>query len=177
MATTSLSPATSAAPGSSNATSSSTDRQPSPWASKYRGAVVEDLDPSPAFSTHPHSPIGHALMSALERDYTHLTVIDEHKTLLGYLSVPRLRELLERGQVRESDAVEKAMQTFQRKGRRYKLITMETPLQELEEFFEGGAMSGGAKQEFAVVTDPARRFVLGVATREDLKKFAERRPF
>lgn len=112
-------------------------------------------------------------MSALERDYTHLTVIDEHKTLLGYLSVPRLREMLERGQVRESDPVEKAMQKFQRKGRRYKLITMETRLEELEDFFDGGK----EKQEFAVVTDPARRFVLGVATREDLKKFAERRPF
>lgn len=110
-------------------------------------------------------------MSALERDYTHLTVIDEHKTLLGYLSVPRLRELLERGQVREADPVEKAMLTFQRKGKKYRLITMETRLEDLEDFFEAG------KQDFAVVTDPSRRFVLGVATREDLKKFAERRPF
>ncbi|PIA92592.1 hypothetical protein CB0940_04399 [Cercospora beticola] len=147
-----------------------TTRQPSPWASKYRGAVVEDLDPSPAFSTHPTSPIAHALTSALERDYTHLTVIDEHKTLLGYLSVPRLRELLERGQVRESEPVEKAMQKFQRRGKKYKLITMETRLEDLEEFYEGG-------NDFAVVTDPGRRFVLGVATKDDLKKFAERRPF
>jgi hypothetical protein len=67
------------------------------------------------------------------------------------------------------------MVKFQRKGRAYKTITMETPLEELEAFFEGeGGVRG--KQDFAVVTDPARRFVLGVVTREDLGRFVERRP-
>ena len=63
---------------------------------------------------------------------------------------------------------------FRRKGRKYALITMETPLEDLQAFFEGA--NGGEKQEFAVVTDPARRFVLGVATREDLAEFVRRRP-
>lgn len=67
------------------------------------------------------------------------------------------------------------MVRFQRKGRRYKLITMHTPLEELEAFF-AGADNGGQPQDFAVVTDPARRFVLGVATREDLEEFVRRRP-
>jgi hypothetical protein len=66
------------------------------------------------------------------------------------------------------------MVRFRRKGRKYALITMETSLEELEAFFEGA--TGGGKQEFAVVTDPARRFVLGVATREDLGEFVRRRP-
>ena len=66
------------------------------------------------------------------------------------------------------------MITFQRKGRRYRLITMETRLEELEEFFGGGRT--GERQEFAVVTDAARRFVLGVATRGDLEEFVRRRP-
>lgn len=66
------------------------------------------------------------------------------------------------------------MVRFRRKGRKYALITMETPLEELEAFFEGKATGG--RQEFAVVTDPARRFVLGVATREDLGEFVRRRP-
>ena len=52
---------------------------------------------------------------------------------------------------------------------------METPLEELEMFFNGGK-EGGARQEFAVVTDERRRFVLGVATRVDLEEFARRRP-
>lgn len=114
-------------------------------------------------------------MSAFERDYTHLTVIHpENKALLGYVSIPTLRKLLETRQVRDEDSVEKAMVRFQRKGRAYRLITMETPLEELERFFEGEGL--GARQEFAVVTDPARRFVLGVATKSDLEEFVRRRP-
>lgn len=66
------------------------------------------------------------------------------------------------------------MVRFRRKGRKYALITMETPLEELEGFFEGKVT--GKKEEFAVVTDGARRFVLGVATREDLGEFVRRRP-
>ena len=68
---------------------------------------------------------------------------------------------------------------FKRKGRKYRLITMETPLEELEGFFAGkveGGEGAGERQEFAVVTDPARRFVLGVATRSDLEEFVRRRP-
>ena len=64
---------------------------------------------------------------------------------------------------------------FKRKGRKYRLITMETPLEELEAFFDGDG-TGGERQDFAVVTDPARRFVLGVATRADLEEFVRRRP-
>lgn len=114
-------------------------------------------------------------MKAYERDYTHLTVVaPDDKALIGYLSIPRLRTLLERGQVRDTDPVEKAMLKFQRKARKYRVITLETRLEELEAFFE--AVDGGEKQDFAVVTDAARRFVIGVATRDDLAEFVRRRP-
>lgn len=144
-------------------------------------ATVEDLDPPPALSTKSSDPISHALMSAFERDYTHLTVISpETRSLMGYVSMPRLKELLQKGEVKESDPVEKAMLRFQRKGKVYRVITMDTPLEELEEFFEGGirpdGKANGPKQEFAVVTDWSRRFVLGVATRNDLEEFVKRRP-
>jgi hypothetical protein len=71
------------------------------------------------------------------------------------------------------------MVRFQRKGRRYTVITMATPLEDLEAFFEGqmgGTEGQGQKQEFAVVTDEDRRFVLGVATKADLEEFVKRRP-
>lgn len=80
------------------------------------------------------------------------------------------------------------MTRFQRKGRKYRVITMQTPLEELESFFRSGgaedgeaaaaAADGGAEwaQEFAVVTDENRRFVLGVATVQDLEEFVKRRP-
>lgn len=68
------------------------------------------------------------------------------------------------------------MVKFRRKGKVYKVITMDTPLEELEMFFNGGVNGEDGKQEFAVVTDERRRFVLGVATRSDLEEFARRRP-
>lgn len=140
-------------------------------------ATVEDLDPPAALSTSPYSPIARAVDTANEQQFTHLTVIDPStKALLGYISIPRLEELLAAGAVQGSDPVEKAMQRFERKGKRYRLITLGTPLQELEEFFTGVGAAGGRPQEFAVVTDVARRFVLGVATKEDLQKFVNSRP-
>lgn len=105
-----------------------------------------------------------------------MTVVSEDtRALLGYLNIPRLKELLKSGVVEESDYVEKAMQKFRRKGSVYKVITMDTPLEELEAFFNGG-VNGKELQDFAVVTDGSRRFVLGVATKGDLEEFVKRRP-
>lgn len=119
-------------------------------------------------------------MAAYERDYTHLTVISATKrSLLGYLSIPRLRELIQSGEVKETDPVSAAMQRFNRKRGIYHVITMETPLEELEQFFESQTGANGDqrdKQQFAVVTDPGRKFVLGVATKADLEEFVKRRP-
>ena len=168
---------------------------PSTWAAKYRGvrapsspnadadihcvpqATVEDLDPPPALSVNPTAPISTALMSAYERDYTHLTVVSEDtRALLGYLSIPRLKQALKEGTVNDSDLVQQAMQKFRRKGKVYRVITMNTPLEELEAFFNGGVDGSSGVQDFAVVTDESRRFVLGVATKGDLAEFVRRRP-
>lgn len=149
----------------------------SQWAHKYRGATVEDLDPPPALSSKPTDSISIALLNAYERDYTHLTVVSEDtRALLGYLNIPRLKELLKNGTVKESDYVEKAMQKFRRRGNVYKIISMDTPLEELEAFFNGGVNGNDGPQDFAVVTDGSRRFVLGVATKGDLEEFVKRRP-
>ena len=139
-------------------------------------ATVEDLDPPPALSSSPTDTVSRALLLAFERDYTHLTVTSpDTRALLGYLSIPRLKEMLKEGRVTEADPVEKAMQRFnRRKGNVYKIITNNTPLEDLERFFEGA--EGREKQDFAIVTDESRRFVLGVATRSDLEEFVKRRP-
>ncbi|KAJ6112085.1 hypothetical protein N7523_008146 [Penicillium sp. IBT 18751x] len=164
-----------------NATSSGSDAAPqTAWADKYRGATIEDLDPPPALSVSPDDSISSALMTAYERDYTHLTVISATKrSLLGYLSIPRLKELIHSGEVKETDTVASAMQRFNRKRGIYQVITMETPLEELEQFFESETGPNGdkrEKQQFAVVTDVTRKFVLGVATKADLEEFVKRRP-
>lgn len=138
---------------------------------------MEDLDPPPALSISATDKISYALLRAFENDYTHLTITNpENRALEGYLSIPRLKSQLQEGKLKDTDEVSSAMQRFQRKGRKYRVITMDTPLEELEAFFEGELDGkGGAKQDFAVVTDGSRRFVLGVATKDDLKNFVDRR--
>ncbi|PUU78036.1 hypothetical protein B9Z19DRAFT_1127379 [Tuber borchii] len=142
-------------------------------AAKYRGATVEDLDLPPALSISPSTPISTALAMAHDRDYSQLTVTSSTtRALLGYLSVPKIESLLRSpsaSDIKLSDPVSKVMNRFDRKkGNVYKVITPDTALEELEEFLK--------KEEFAVVTDDGRRFVLGVATRGDLEEFTKRRP-
>ncbi|KAI0600281.1 hypothetical protein F4775DRAFT_590610 [Biscogniauxia sp. FL1348] len=164
--------------GTAHVGPSSLTAQPfiSKWSSRYRGATVQDLEPPSALSLNPSDPISLALISAFERDYTHLTIVDSGtRALLGYIAIPSLQAQLDAGAVQPEDPLSKAMVRFQRRGKKYKIISLDTPLEELEEFFEGGS-SDGQKQEFAVVTDEARRFVLGVATRGDLEEFVKRRP-
>ncbi|KAL7810454.1 hypothetical protein V8C44DRAFT_358685 [Trichoderma aethiopicum] len=159
------------------ATSTTTAPFSTSWSSRYRGATVEDLDPPAALSLNPSDAISLALLSAFEREYTHLTVVDaETRALLGYISIPHLQSLLEAGRVKPEDPLSAAMTRFQRKGRTYRVITMQTPLEELEAFFRGDKPEGEWQEEFAVITDENRRFVLGVATVQDLEEFVKRRP-
>lgn len=152
---------------------------------------MEDLDPPPALSVSPDDSISSAQLAAYERDYSHLTVISSStRALLGYLSIPRLKHLLREGKVCESDPVKAAMQRFNRKRSNvYTVITMDTPLEDLERFFKGDLPqqqpssanstnqdAAMGKQDFAIVTDPTRKFVLGVVTEGDLREFVRRRP-
>ncbi|KAF8245902.1 hypothetical protein K440DRAFT_632809 [Wilcoxina mikolae CBS 423.85] len=99
-----------------------------------------------------------------DRDYSQLTVVHPStRALLGYVSSHSLKR------ANPNEPVSTVMNRFDRRRvKGYKIITPETPLEELQEFFVG--------EEFAVVTDAARRFVLGVATRGDLEEFLRRRP-
>lgn len=115
--------------------------------------------------------MGNALGLSYDRDFSQLTVISaKTRSLLGYLDVEKIKKMLQEGSVSESDQVSKAMNRFRTKGKVYKVITPDTPLEELDEFLSEDG------REFAVVTDDRRRFVLGVATRQDLENFATRRP-
>ncbi|KAH8694033.1 putative cystathionine beta-synthase [Talaromyces proteolyticus] len=186
-----------------HATATSTQNLNS-WSGKYRGVHPHPPPPpthsltsthigyrrrprpSPALSVSPNDSISSAQLAAYERDYSHLTVISSStRALIGYLSIPRLKELLREGKVQESDPVKVAMQRFNRKRTNvYQVITMDTPLEELERFFKGQPMTateghstqGMGKQDFAIVTDHSRKFVLGVVTEGDLQEFVKRRP-
>ena len=149
------------------------------WANKYRGATVADLDLPPALSTSPSTSLEEAMLSASSHDYSHLTVLSETtRSLLGYLPISKLKSLFESKHLQPSNPVSTAMVRFQRGGgKKYVPITMDTELAELEGFFENvGPLASGTTQDFAVVTDGGRKFVLGVVTRGDLNEFVKRRP-
>ncbi|GAA5863079.1 hypothetical protein JCM3774_001414 [Rhodotorula dairenensis] len=163
----------------------------------YRGANIDDLQLSPALVLPVSTSVGTALQLAFERDFS---ILPLHSTssraeLLGWLSIDTLKPLAEKGQVdldaplsallrgdaspaatgqQQAAPEERPVKEFKR-GRKYEVITPETPLEKLEAFFAQQQAPGGSKVQFALVTDAARKFVLGVVTVDDLNKFTQRR--
>ncbi|KAH9942827.1 hypothetical protein B0H21DRAFT_695951 [Amylocystis lapponica] len=137
-------------------------------ADKYRGAVVEDLQLPPAFALPAGEPISRAIELAYERDFSHIPVLDRHRKPIGYVDVAALKARWEAGKADPDDKVLQYLTKFKRSpSQPYTLITPETPLAELEAFLQNSI--------FALVTDGARKFVLAVATSQDLLNFVSRR--
>ncbi|KAJ7716585.1 hypothetical protein DFH07DRAFT_862111 [Mycena maculata] len=139
-----------------------------PPGEKYRGAVVEDLQLPPAFTVHASEAISRAIESAYDRDFSHIPVLDRNRRPLGYIDVATLKAKWEAGSADANDKVVNYMTKFKRTASEpYTLITPETPLAQLEEFLNTNI--------FAIVTDPSRKFVYGLATKQDLDTFVSRR--
>ncbi|KAK9488024.1 hypothetical protein V1527DRAFT_459164 [Lipomyces starkeyi] len=146
----------------------------------FRGSTVEDLDLPPAFSITPETPLEHALELSFERSYSYLPVISSRsRSLLGYLSAEQLQKTFNSpspprpkdGDI-EAGLATATVRSFMRKfpkKQAFQKITPDTPLEDLERFFDTG-------HDFAVITDADRRFVLAVAVPEDLQNFVKRRP-
>ncbi|KAF5383219.1 hypothetical protein D9615_005028 [Tricholomella constricta] len=146
---------------------------PSPFSGpgdKYRGAVVEDLQLPPAFSLPYTEAISRAIELAYERDFSHIPVLDSRRRPVGYVDVALLKEKWEAGKSDPNDKVADYMTKFRRTASEpYTLITPLTSLSDLEEFLKTNL--------FALVTDYDRKFVLAVATKQDLHNFVSRRGF
>ncbi|WVQ93589.1 hypothetical protein IAU59_000664 [Kwoniella sp. CBS 9459] len=140
-------------------------------AAKYRGACVEDLQLPPAFCLPHDAPITLALEAAYEREFDQLPILNDRRKPIGYLHVPTLKKKFEAGSVQETDPVSKHITHFPMSSRShpYTVINPLTPLEDLEKFF----VSAGV--DFALVTDNERKWVLGVATKDDLETFVKRR--
>jgi len=135
---------------------------------KYRGAVVEDLQLPPAFALPQGESTSRAMELAYERDFSHIPVLDKNRKPLGYLDVAALKQKWEAGQLDPNDQVSQHMTKFKRSpSTPYTVITPSTPMRELEEFLE--------RNIFAIVTDFDRKFLLAVATSQDLETFVKRR--
>ncbi|KAL1407065.1 hypothetical protein Q8F55_006478 [Vanrija albida] len=148
-----------------------TPTAPPSGAAKYRGAVVEDLQLPPAFCLPHDAPLSLALEKAYEREFDQLPVLDDNRKPLGYLDVPFLKREFEAGKVGQADPLSTHTTHFRRssKSHPYTVITPDTGLEDLEEFFSKNGV------EFALVTDVDRKWVLAVATRSDLETFVQRR--
>ncbi|KAF5318666.1 hypothetical protein D9619_010761 [Psilocybe cf. subviscida] len=135
---------------------------------KYRGAVVEDLQLPPAFSVSSSEAIARAIELAYERDFSHIPVLNRNRRPLGYVDVAKLKTQWEAGEANPDDKVHQYMTKFKRTSSEpYTIISPLSPLAELEEFL--------SKNLFALVTDQGRKFVLAVATKDDLNNFVTRR--
>ncbi|KAF9226302.1 hypothetical protein BS17DRAFT_698345 [Gyrodon lividus] len=135
---------------------------------KYRGAVIEDLQLPPAFSLPADESISRAIELAYERDFSHIPVLDRHRKPLGYVDAAALKAKWQAGAANPDDSVMNYMSKFKRNASHpYTIITPDTPLADLEEFLRYNI--------FAIVTDYERKFVLAVATSQDLENFVTRR--
>lgn len=145
------------------------DRSVLPPPDKYRGAVVEDLQLPPAFSLPRSELIARAIELAYDRDFSHIPVLGKNRNLLGYIEVATLKKKWEAGEVNPTDKIASCMTKFNRSPTTnpYTIITPDTPLAELESFLRNHI--------FALITDYERKFVLGVATSQDLESFVSRR--
>ncbi|KAN0111789.1 hypothetical protein V8E52_008169 [Russula decolorans] len=136
---------------------------------KYRGAVVEDLQLPPAFCLPSTELIARAIELAYDRDFSHIPVLGKRRNLLGYIEVTTLKRKWEANEVNPTDKISSCMTRFNRSARTnpYTIITSDTALADLENFLKDHI--------FALVTDYERKFVLGVATPQDLEAFVSRR--
>ncbi|KAI0218175.1 hypothetical protein L0F63_006531 [Massospora cicadina] len=135
--------------------------------SKFRGASVEDLQLPEAVSVLDTAPIEDALRTMLERDFSQLPVVNEHRKMIGFVSQGHLEHLLMTGQADRVTPLGEVTLNLQASRRPYYLITPDTPLTELSKFFEN--FSAG------FVTDEARNWCLAVVTKFDLLSFLTKR--
>ncbi|KAI9428455.1 hypothetical protein H4582DRAFT_1772960, partial [Lactarius indigo] len=142
---------------------------------QYRGAVVEDLQLPPAFSLPKSELIARAIELAYDRDFSHIPVLGKHRNLLGYIEVATLKKKWEAGEVNPTDTIASCMTKFNRSPTTnpYTVITPDTPLAELESFLRNHIFA--LSTYFFSLTDYERKFVLGVATSQDLEAFVSRR--
>ncbi|KAH8919028.1 hypothetical protein BT69DRAFT_1246900 [Atractiella rhizophila] len=133
----------------------------------YFGGVVEDLQLPPTVCLAQSTSVGEALNLA-ERGFTIIPIVDSSRNLEGYIDLSQLIQKVQSSEIKDEETVSapKAMKRFAKK-KKYRVITPYTPLEELESFLE--------TFPFAIVTDDQRKFVLAIVTREDLKRFRERR--
>ncbi|KAJ3121111.1 hypothetical protein HK098_003960 [Nowakowskiella sp. JEL0407] len=135
---------------------------------EYRGASIEDLQLPEAVSIPKNCKIEIALEIMISRDFSQLPVIDNHRKMIGWVSLGSLQSHISDGSLKNPNVEEISswMYTFNRK-RSYQIITPDTLLSDLDSFWENHTV--------AFVTDQSGKFPLAVVTKFDILKFKNHR--
>ncbi|KAI9298164.1 CBS-domain-containing protein [Neoconidiobolus thromboides FSU 785] len=128
----------------------------------YNEACVEDLQLPAAVTIPKTTDLETALNIMEERDYSQLPIVNEHRKLIGYIT----KQQIMNSNNKKEDKVLGPMYHFN-KNQQYIIITPDTLLKELNDFFE--------HHEVAFVTDRNRKFCLGVVTKNDLTNFYKKK--
>jgi len=158
------------APEAINGTGSASSSYSSKRSGIYRGASVEDMQLPPAFALSKNQQVINAIELAYDREFSYIPILDKNRRPLGYVDVAALKKAWEADEIDANDQVINLTTKFDRsrtRARQYQVITPDTPLEILEEFLQ--------TNEFALVTDAERKFVLAIATAQDLENFVTRR--
>ncbi|KAJ2770075.1 hypothetical protein IWQ56_002307, partial [Coemansia nantahalensis] len=148
---------------------------------QYRAASVEDLQLPAAVAVSEDDPVGVAISTMAEHDFSQVPVTGARRRLIGYLTLSAAQTLVDTKAATPDQPVKQFMLRFNGRAtatgagsstgtsirKQYWLITPETPLSELSRFFETHSV--------AFVTDASRKFCLGIATKQDLIGFLARR--
>ncbi|RHZ79410.1 hypothetical protein Glove_146g68 [Diversispora epigaea] len=118
---------------------------------KYRGATIRDLDLKVAITIDAESTCKEAIEILKNQGFNQLPVIDHHK-FVGLVTLGNLLvNISRRGKPVESP-VKEVMLRFDRLGRNFEEITVDTPLEKLTKFFENHSAAiiteRGANGEF-----------------------------
>ncbi|KXS21600.1 tryptophan synthase beta subunit-like PLP-dependent enzyme [Gonapodya prolifera JEL478] len=139
------------------------------------GASVEDLQLPEALTIPLRCTVSQARAIMLERDFSQVPVVDSGRRTKGFVTLSMLEEALASGRCTESEEVRAIMihwgdgkgRSDKGRKREYKLLTPDTSLTELAEFFD--------HHSFAFITDQERKFTLAVCTKLDLLRFLNKR--
>jgi len=105
---------------------------------KWKGATVKDLKLEEPIYVKSTTTCREALETMQKGNFDQVPVLDEKKKMVGLVSMGSLLSRVTSGRAGKEDPVDKAMFKFNTK-RNFKEITEETPLAELEKFFEKNA--------------------------------------
>ncbi len=123
---------------------------------KYRGAVIEDLQLPEATTVFTNETLKTAQTLMLQRNFSQCPVVNALRRVVGLISLDLV-------QGREDHLLVQDVMFKFPKGSKYQVVTLGTPLVELDPLFE--------RTRAVFVTDEQGKFPLGVVTKADVLKF------